>query len=139
MNLHNLVLATAIVAFGAAQYTLAFQAINDLVRRPRVRGGNKMTWAIAILCLPIAGALFYSWMGPTSFLHRRAPMPVTRSAAPRATRTVAPPTPRPENVTPLRPRRTATSTRPTGRRAGLTHSRAHSTATGSNRVRRTGS
>ena len=143
MTIQNLVLATAIVAFGAAQYTLAYQAIRDLIRRPRVRGGNKMTWAIAILCLPVVGALFYNWMGPTSFLRRGhiAAPAAPRMEQPRPTRASVPTSPRPQNVTPLRPRRTATATttRPTGRRASMTRSRAHSSATGINRVRRTGS
>jgi len=139
MTLQNLVLATAVVAFGAAQYMLAFQAISDLIRRPRVRGGNKMVWAILILCLPVLGALCYSWMGPTSFIGRSRSATVPRVAESRPTRSTTPPGPRPENVTPLRPRRTTSMARQTGRRAGLTRSRAHSTATGINRVRRTGS
>jgi hypothetical protein len=70
MTLQTAMLATLIVILGAAQYALCVQAIRDLVRRPRVRGENKVLWAIAILCLPIGGAIAYNWMGPTSFLHR---------------------------------------------------------------------
>lgn len=138
MNIQNLLLATGIVAFAAAQYTLAIQAIRDLIRRPRVRGGNKMTWAIVILCLPVLGAFFYSWMGPTSFLHRGAALPPRRISDPVTDRVSQPSGPRPQNVTPLRARREPTPTRTAARRAGLTHSRAHGT-TGPNRVRRTGS
>ncbi len=71
-------LATLIVIFGAAQYALCVQAIRDLSRRPRVRGGNKVLWALGILCVPIAGAIVYNWMGPTSFAHR----PVTPDSRP---------------------------------------------------------
>lgn len=70
MSLQTLLLATVIVGFGAAQYALMFHAMRDLVHRPRVRGGNKVLWGLVILCIPIGGALLYSWIGPTSFLHR---------------------------------------------------------------------
>lgn len=74
-------LAIALVAgFGAAQYILAFQSLRDLARRPRVRGGNKITWALLILCLPIFGALIYGWMGPTSLLRRPQEPPATPPA-----------------------------------------------------------
>jgi hypothetical protein len=70
MTLQTAMLATLITILGAAQYALCIQAIRDLVRRPRVRGENKVLWALAILCVPIAGAIVYNWMGPTSFIHR---------------------------------------------------------------------
>jgi hypothetical protein len=139
LNLQNLVLATMIVAFGAAQYMLAYQAIRDLIRRPRVRGGNKMTWAIIILCLPVLGAFFYSWMGPTSFVRRGAVPQAQRAADAVTARAMESGGPRPQNVTPLHPRRAASTGRQAARRAGMTRSRAHNTTTGSNRVRRTGS
>jgi hypothetical protein len=59
-----------VVGFAAAQYILTIQALRDLRRRPRVRGGNKVAWGLLILCVPIAGALVYGWMGPTSLLRR---------------------------------------------------------------------
>lgn len=139
LNLQNLVLATAIVVFGAAQYMLAYQAIRDLIRRPRVRGGNKMTWAIVILCIPVLGAFFYSWMGPTSFVRRGTVPQTQRAASSMATRAAESTGPRPQNVTPLHPRRAASPARQAARRAGMTRSRAHNTTTGSSRVRRTGS
>ena len=71
MNISTLLGAIAIVALGALQYTLMVNGIRDLYRRPRVRGGNKVLWALTILCLPIAGALIHGWMGPTSFLSRQ--------------------------------------------------------------------
>ena len=55
---------------GVVQYILMAQAVKDLLRRPRVRGDNKVTWGLVILCVPFAGALIYNWMGPTSFLQR---------------------------------------------------------------------
>lgn len=70
MNLTTLLGAIAIIALGALQYTLMANGIRDLLRRSRVRGGNKVLWGLVILCLPIAGALMYGWMGPTSFLSR---------------------------------------------------------------------
>lgn len=70
MTLQTAMLATLIMILGAAQYALCVQAIRDLVRRPRVRGDNKVLWAMGILCFPIGGAILYNWMGPTSFIHR---------------------------------------------------------------------
>lgn len=70
MMLQTAMLATLIMILGAAQYALCVQAIRDLVRRPRVRGDNKVLWAMGILCFPIGGAILYNWMGPTSFIHR---------------------------------------------------------------------
>jgi hypothetical protein len=138
MDLKSLALAAVIVVVGAAQYTLVVQAIRDLISRPRVRGGNKMSWAILILCVPILGAFLYSWMGPTSFLRRGAALPPRRITDPVTERASQPIEPRPQNVTPLHERRTPTPARTAARRAGLTRSRAHNTS-GPNRVRRTGS
>jgi hypothetical protein len=70
MTTQTAILATLIVILGAAQYALCFQALRDLVHRPRVRGDNKVLWGLGILCIPIAGALVYNWMGPTSFIRR---------------------------------------------------------------------
>ena len=53
-----------------AQYGLAIWALRDLRRRPRVRGDNKLLWALLILIVPIFGPLIYSSLGPTSFLPR---------------------------------------------------------------------
>ncbi len=54
----------------AAQFGLAVWALRDLWRRPRVRGDNKVAWALMILILPVIGPLVYSSFGPTSFLPR---------------------------------------------------------------------
>ncbi len=76
MSLQTFFLALLVVLYGATQYTLMAQALRDLARRTRVRGDNKVLWGIVILTIPIAGALLYSWMGPTS-LRRRGDTPVT--------------------------------------------------------------
>jgi hypothetical protein len=77
MTVQTALAIALVVGLGAAQYILAFQSLRDLARRPRVRGGNKVAWALLILCLPIAGALIYGWMGPTSLLRRPQAPPVT--------------------------------------------------------------
>ncbi|MFL5759148.1 MAG: PLD nuclease N-terminal domain-containing protein [Thermomicrobiales bacterium] len=63
-------LALLILIAAAVQYGLMFYAIRDLLRRPSVRGDNKVIWAFVILTLPFVGALLYLTMGPTSFLPR---------------------------------------------------------------------
>ena len=62
--------AVALVVWGGVQYTLAYYTLRDLYRRPRVRGDNKVAWALVILTLPFVGALLYASIGPTSFLPR---------------------------------------------------------------------
>lgn len=74
-TLETWLLALAIVLWAGVQYGLAYWTLRDLARRPRVRGGNKVVWALVILVLPVAGALLYAWMGPTSFLPRAARLP----------------------------------------------------------------
>jgi hypothetical protein len=142
MSVQSIVLALAIIAVGAVQYTLVYQAIRDLMRRPRVRGGNKASWALLILCVPIFGALAYGWLGPTSFLQKRS---TTRPAEritepdPIVQYTTELPEPRPHNVTPLRPRQSdAISGRMPAQRPGLTRSRAHNTSGNVSRMRRPG-
>lgn len=140
MDFSTLALATLIVALGTAQYMLMVQAIRDLIRRPRVRGGNKMSWGLLILCLPIAGALLYSWMGPTSFLRHGAAHSDARQQDPLMRYTSELRGPRPQNVTPLYPRQeTPVRGRTPARRQGLTRSRAHNTRGTVNHIRRTGS
>lgn len=140
MNLQTLALATLIVAFGVTQYMLVIQAIRDLIGRPRVRGGNKMSWALLILCLPIAGAFLYSWMGPTSFLRHTVTANGSRIGDQVVRDTSEMRGPRPRNVTPLRPQDPGVvRSRTAARRPGLTRSRAHNTGSGVNHMRRTGS
>jgi hypothetical protein len=63
-------LATLVILWIAAQYGLAIWALRDLWHRPRVRGDNKVLWALLILIVPILGPILYSSLGPTSFLAR---------------------------------------------------------------------
>ena len=63
-------LALLVVLFGALQYGLIVYALRDLMRRPSVRGDNKPLWALVILILPVAGAVIYATIGPTSFIPR---------------------------------------------------------------------
>lgn len=79
MTVHTALAIALVIGLGAAQYILMVQALRDLVRRPRVRGGNKVAWGLLILCVPIVGALVYGWMGPTSLL-RRPPATTERPA-----------------------------------------------------------
>jgi hypothetical protein len=117
-----------VVGLGAAQYTLAFQALRDLVRRPRVRGGNKVAWALLILCVPIAGALIYSWMGPTSLLRRPQAPPA------------APPARRPLHYAGRTgPRRNITPISDARRRSGATDRPASGSRPAPRRFTRTGS
>lgn len=64
------ILAALIVLWGTIQYALAIYTLRDLARRPRVRGDNKLIWALVILTLPLVGGLIYATMGPTSFMPR---------------------------------------------------------------------
>ena len=101
MNLATSLAAIGIIALGALQYMLMANGIRDLIRRPRVRGGNKVLWGLAIICLPFAGALMYGWMGPTSFLAR-----------PRTDRAVPQPKIEPtQNITPIGHARSVRSAR----------------------------
>ncbi len=140
MSVQTILLALAVVAFGGVQYTLVYQGIRDLMRRPRVRGGNKTSWALLILCVPVGGALAYGWLGPTSFRQSRAVFrqePVEQD--PLIQYAAELPEPRPSNVTPLRPRPSDTiSGRSPAQRPGLTRSRAHNTSGNVTRIRRPG-
>ena len=70
MSWQRWLLAVAILVAGAVQYGLVVYTLRDLIRRPSVRGGNKVAWGLLILTLPLAGALAYASLGPTSFLNR---------------------------------------------------------------------
>ena len=76
-------LALGIVVWGAGQYGLVVWTLRDLLRRPRVRGDNKVVWALVILTLPVAGALLYLSIGPTSFLPRPARATIASAPAER--------------------------------------------------------
>lgn len=141
MPLQTIILAVLIVGIGCAQYILAVHAIRDLIRRPRVRGGNKVSWGLTILCLPIVGALIYSWIGPASFM-RRASFTSTTGAE-RETGTPTRPTVRESkagraqatrgnaaalsNVTPIGSRRASASREPSVTPAPNDRARVHRT------------
>lgn len=82
MTWQTTLLATGVVLWAAVQYGLAVHALRDLDRRPRVRGNNKVVWALVILGIPIAGALVYAIYGPTSFIRRDRPRPPRLTQAP---------------------------------------------------------
>ena len=58
----------AVLIWAALQYGLIVWTLRDLVGRPRVRGNNKVVWALIILTLPVVGALLYAAFGPVSAL-----------------------------------------------------------------------
>lgn len=82
LSLQTWFIVVGILIWGAVQYGLACWTLRDLARRPRVRGDNKIIWALIILIVPLGGALLYATMGPTSFLPRSP----RRQVAPAATR-----------------------------------------------------
>ncbi len=84
MTWQTWLISVGIVLLGGVQYGLMAYAIRDLLRRPRVRGDNKVLWGLVVLCLPIAGAMIYFVMGPTSFLPRPERPSPRPSARPRS-------------------------------------------------------
>lgn len=80
MSWQTWLLVVGIALAGLVQYGLMIYAVRDLLRRPRVRGDNKVAWGLFILMVPFVGALVYTIMGPTSFLPR-ANRPPTRPPA----------------------------------------------------------
>jgi hypothetical protein len=77
MTWQRSILIAAILLFAVVYYGLAAIALRDLWHRPAVRGDNKTGWALAILCLPILGAILYGYLGTPGSLGRagRAPEP----------------------------------------------------------------
>lgn len=72
MTWSSVPLLLLVLSISLLWYGLQIHAIRDLLRRPRVRGNKKALWALLILCVPIAGALIYLSLGPTSFIPREA-------------------------------------------------------------------
>ncbi len=70
MTWQRSILVAAILLFTVVYYGLAVIALRDLWRRPAVRGENKTGWALAILCLPILGAVLYGYLGTPGSLVR---------------------------------------------------------------------
>ncbi len=70
MSLDRWILTVIVLAVSGLYYLLTALAIQDLMRRPVVRGDNKLVWVFVIVCIPIVGALTYGYMGAASFLPR---------------------------------------------------------------------
>jgi hypothetical protein len=69
-DLKTVLLVFAVLLWAGVQYGLMAWAVRDLLRRPRVRGDNKMLWAILILTVPVIGALFYTAVAPVTPMAR---------------------------------------------------------------------
>ena len=76
-------LICAVLLWTGVQYGLMIWAARDLWRRSRVRGDNKVLWAIVIFTVPIVGALLYAVMAPVTPFARlpRSIVPPHRFAA----------------------------------------------------------
>jgi Phospholipase_D-nuclease N-terminal len=73
MSWERALLILFILVLAVGYYWLAGLALRDLLRRPAVRGDNKVAWGLVIVCLPYIGALIYGYMGAASFLPRTPP------------------------------------------------------------------
>lgn len=69
-DLKTVLLVCAVLLWAGVQYGLMAWAVRDLVQRPRVRGNNKIVWAMVILIVPILGALIYAVVAPATPLAR---------------------------------------------------------------------
>lgn len=142
MTWQNGTLTGLVVLLGIAQYAMMFAGINDLLHRPRVRGGNKIVWGLVILCVPFAGAIVYGWMGPASFLRRdqRTLIETSHVMVPDPLPLIAPsPSVPAPNITPLRVLRPKRPTHTVGSSANTVQSRPAGRGTEWARYRRTGS
>jgi len=70
VDLRTVLLVVALLLWIGIHYSLIAWALRDLALRPRVRGGNKVAWALLILIVPVIGPLVYAVYGPASFLSR---------------------------------------------------------------------
>jgi len=69
-DLKTFLLISAVLLWAGVQYGLMAWAVRDLLRRPRVRGDNKVLWAMLILTVPVIGALFYAAVAPMTPIGR---------------------------------------------------------------------
>lgn len=76
MSLASFLLMMAILIAAAIQYGLAVFAIRDLMRRERLRGANKVTWSLIVLCIPFLGPLMYAMLA-TDGLPNPRPSPAS--------------------------------------------------------------
>ena len=65
-DLKTTLLICAVVLWAVVQYGLMIWALRDLRHRQSVRGGNRVLWGFFILCVPVAGALIYAAVAPTT-------------------------------------------------------------------------
>jgi hypothetical protein len=92
-----------------AQYGLIVFALRDLRRRPAVRGGNKVAWALAVLAVPIVGPLAYGavhpgvWPTGPAFPRRVRRRPAPPAPAPSLPASSSPPDICPPDYTPAPP------------------------------------
>lgn len=85
-NLPTALTVAGLVLWIATQYALIAFALRDLLRRPVVRGGNKVAWALAILAVPFIGPLLYAAWHPGVLPRapRRLPRAPRRGIRPRS-------------------------------------------------------
>ncbi len=85
-NLPTILSVAGLVLWIVAQYGLIALALRDLLRRPVVRGGNRVAWALAILAIPFVGPLAYAaWHpGVLPAAPRRLPRAPQRGVRPRS-------------------------------------------------------
>jgi hypothetical protein len=69
-DLRTSLLVCAVLLWAGVQYGLMAWALRDLLRRTRVRGDNKVLWALVILVVPVLGALAYIVAAPMTPLAR---------------------------------------------------------------------
>jgi hypothetical protein len=60
------------VLFGILAVMLVVWALISAIRNPFLADVPKVLWVLAILLLPVVGALLYAWLRPRTF---EAPMP----------------------------------------------------------------
>lgn len=85
LNLPTVLAVAGLLLWIAAQYGLIALALRDLLRRPVVRGGNRVAWALAILAVPFIGPLLYAAWHPGALpsAPRRLPRAPRRGIRPR--------------------------------------------------------
>jgi hypothetical protein len=83
-DLGTFLLICAVLLWAGVQYGLMVWAVRDLIRRPSVRGNNKILWGMLILTVPVLGALIYAVVAPVSPFARipRLIVPPRRFATP---------------------------------------------------------
>jgi hypothetical protein len=62
MTLSAFFLMLAFLVAAGIQYGLVVHVLRDLTHRQQLRGANKITWTLIILCLPFIGPLLYSML-----------------------------------------------------------------------------